>query len=34
MLRVTNTLTRQREPVAPRSPGMVRMYTCGPTVYC
>jgi cysteinyl-tRNA synthetase len=33
MLRVTNTLTRQREPVAPRSPGMVRMYTCGPTVY-
>jgi cysteinyl-tRNA synthetase len=33
MLRVTNTLTRQREPVAPRTSGLVRMYTCGPTVY-
>jgi cysteinyl-tRNA synthetase len=36
MLRVTNTLTRRKEPVAPGTPGtpgIVRMYTCGPTVY-
>src|SRR6266540_3719526 len=33
MLRVTNTLTRQKEPVRPGTPGMVTMYTCGPTVY-
>src|SRR6266542_2392330 len=33
MLRVTNTLTRTREPVQARTPGTVRMYTCGPTVY-
>jgi cysteinyl-tRNA synthetase len=33
MLRVTNTLTRRKEPVRPRRPGVVRMYTCGPTVY-
>ncbi|HZD72134.1 MAG TPA: cysteine--tRNA ligase, partial [Actinomycetes bacterium] len=33
MLRITNTLTRHREPVRPREPGIVRMYTCGPTVY-
>ncbi|HEX6675110.1 MAG TPA: cysteine--tRNA ligase [Actinomycetes bacterium] len=33
MLRVTNTLTRAKEPVTPHEPGRVRMYTCGPTVY-
>jgi len=33
MLRITNTLTRQKEPVRARTPGTVRMYTCGPTVY-
>ena len=33
MLRVTNTLTRAKEPVTPHTPGRVRMYTCGPTVY-
>jgi cysteinyl-tRNA synthetase len=33
MLALRNTLTRQVEPVAPLVPGMVRMYTCGPTVY-
>jgi cysteinyl-tRNA synthetase len=33
MLRVTNTLTRTVEPVRPRTPGQVSMYTCGPTVY-
>src|SRR6266542_180027 len=33
MLRVTNTLTRTRQPVRARTPGLVRMYTCGPTVY-
>ena len=33
MLRLRNTLTRTVEPVEPREPGRVRMYTCGPTVY-
>jgi cysteinyl-tRNA synthetase len=33
MLRVTNTMTRAKEPVSPHAPGRVRMYTCGPTVY-
>jgi cysteinyl-tRNA synthetase len=33
MLAVTNTLTRAKEPLAPRTPGQVTMYTCGPTVY-
>jgi cysteinyl-tRNA synthetase len=28
-----NTLTRKVEPVIPREPDIVRMYTCGPTVY-
>jgi cysteinyl-tRNA synthetase len=28
-----NTLTRKVEPVAPLEPGVVSMYTCGPTVY-
>jgi cysteinyl-tRNA synthetase len=33
MLRVTNTLTRTKEPVAVPASGPLRMYTCGPTVY-
>jgi cysteinyl-tRNA synthetase len=33
MLRVTNTLTRAREPLSPHAPGRLLMYTCGPTVY-
>jgi cysteinyl-tRNA synthetase len=33
VLQVTNTLTRAKEPVRPRVPGRVTMYTCGPTVY-
>jgi cysteinyl-tRNA synthetase len=33
VLEVTNTLTRAKEPVRPRTPGRVAMYTCGPTVY-
>jgi cysteinyl-tRNA synthetase len=33
MLAVTNTLTRAKEPLRPRTPGRVTMYTCGPTVY-
>lgn len=28
-----NTLTRQVEDFTPREPGLVRLYTCGPTVY-
>jgi cysteinyl-tRNA synthetase len=28
-----NTLTRKKEPFVPISPGKVRMYNCGPTVY-
>ncbi|HVL51809.1 MAG TPA: class I tRNA ligase family protein, partial [Actinomycetota bacterium] len=30
---VTNTLTRAKEPFAPRDEGKVAMYVCGPTVY-
>ncbi len=33
MLRIYNTLTRGIEEVVPLEPGVVRMYTCGPTVY-
>src|SRR6516164_4162626 len=32
-LRVYNTLTRQKEPFDPVTPGKVGMYVCGPTVY-
>lgn len=32
-LRVFNTLGRKKEPFEPLSPGKVRMYVCGPTVY-
>jgi cysteinyl-tRNA synthetase len=33
MLALRNTLTRRVEPVVPLTTGIVRMYTCGPTVY-
>jgi cysteinyl-tRNA synthetase len=33
VLQLTNTLTRAKEPVRPRTPGLAAMYTCGPTVY-
>jgi cysteinyl-tRNA synthetase len=32
-LQIHNTLTRKKEPFAPRVPGKVGMYVCGPTVY-
>lgn len=32
-LRLYNTLTRRKELFEPLEPGVVRMYTCGPTVY-
>jgi len=32
-LRFHNSLTRSVEPFEPAEPGVVRMYTCGPTVY-
>ena len=32
-LRITNTLTRQKEDFLPADPRDVRMYVCGPTVY-
>jgi cysteinyl-tRNA synthetase len=33
MLKLYNTLTRRLEPFEPIEPGVVRMYSCGPTVY-
>lgn len=33
VLRLTNTLTRRKEPFAPIDPARVRLYACGPTVY-
>ncbi len=33
MLRLYDTRTRQVEPVQPHTPGLLRMYACGPTVY-
>uniref|UniRef100_UPI002FDD0945 cysteine--tRNA ligase n=1 Tax=Pelomicrobium sp. TaxID=2815319 RepID=UPI002FDD0945 len=33
MLRIYNSLTRQKEPFVPITPGKVRMYVCGMTVY-
>ncbi len=32
-IRVYNTLSRQKEPFEPVTPGKVGMYLCGPTVY-
>ena len=32
-LRLTNTLTRRKEPFTPARPDLVTMYVCGPTVY-
>ena len=33
MLRLYNTLTRQKDEIVPLNQGKVSMYTCGPTVY-
>ena len=33
MLKIYNTLTKEIDEVAPLEDGVVRMYTCGPTVY-
>lgn len=33
MLKVFNTMTRQKETFEPITPGVVSMYVCGPTVY-
>ncbi|PBQ23103.1 cysteine--tRNA ligase [Levilactobacillus brevis] len=33
MLKVFNTMTRQKETFEPITPGVVNMYVCGPTVY-
>ena len=33
MLQIYNSLTRKKEPFAPITPGQVRMYVCGMTVY-
>ena len=33
MLRLNNTLSKRIEEVRPIEPGVVKMYTCGPTVY-
>src|SRR5512145_2555820 len=33
MIRIYNTLTRQKEEFIPVTPGKVGMYVCGPTVY-
>lgn len=32
-MKLYNTLTREKDEFVPREPGIVRMYTCGPTVY-
>ncbi|MBU7554381.1 cysteine--tRNA ligase [Pediococcus ethanolidurans] len=33
MINLYNTMTRQKEPFKPITPGVVNMYVCGPTVY-
>ena len=32
-INIYNTLTRQKEHFVPMSPGVVKMFVCGPTVY-
>lgn len=32
-IKIYNTLSRQKEPLEPVTPGKIRMYVCGPTVY-
>ena len=33
MLRLYDTMTKKVTPIQPLEPGLVKMYTCGPTVY-
>jgi cysteinyl-tRNA synthetase len=33
MIRISNTMTRTKEEFVPLTPGEVRMYVCGVTVY-
>ena len=33
MIRISNTMTRTKEEFVPLTPGEVRMYICGVTVY-
>ena len=33
MLRIYNTLAKRVEEIQPTTPGLIEMYTCGPTVY-
>ncbi len=33
VLRLYNTRSRRKEPFSPRTPGVVKMYVCGPTTY-
>ena len=32
-MKIFNTLTRRKEEFVPLTPGQVKMYVCGPTVY-
>lgn len=32
-MKVYNTLTRKKEELVPITPGEIKMYACGPTVY-
>ncbi len=32
-MQLTNTLTMKKEELVPHQPGVIKMYTCGPTVY-
>ena len=33
LLRIYNTLAKKVEEIQPTTPGIIQMYTCGPTVY-